>query len=65
MIQRAHPQFTGGTAYEEETWKEFTIGNQTFYGVKPSGRCIIVIFGQNVITKNQGNIKVGDEIVLF
>lgn len=33
--------FTGGIAYEEESWKEFTIGRLLFYGVKNCGRCII------------------------
>ncbi|MFC3334372.1 MOSC domain-containing protein [Flavobacterium palustre] len=33
--------FTGGEAYEEETWKEFTIGSLVFYGVKPCGRCVM------------------------
>ncbi|KDN56881.1 MOSC domain-containing protein [Flavobacterium seoulense] len=93
-IRRFRPNFvfTGGEAYEEEIWKEFTIGNLPFYGVKPSGRCIIitidpetgivsgkdplftlskykkvrkkVIFGQNVIAKQLGNIGVGDVITV-
>lgn len=33
--------FTGGIAYEEESWKEFTIGELLFYGVKNCGRCVI------------------------
>lgn len=94
-IERFRPNFvfTGGTAYEEEAWNEFVIGNQTFYGVKPSGRCIMttvnpelgsfagkeplytlskyrkvgskVLFGQNVIAKQEGILKVGDEIVIL
>lgn len=84
--------FTGGIAYEEESWKEFTIGGLAFYGVKPSGRCIMVtvdpekgkfsgkqpllalskykmrgnkvIFGQNVIAQQQGNIAVGDLVTV-
>ena len=84
--------FTGGTAYEEENWHEFTIENQIFYGVKPSNRCVMttvdfekgifsgkeplltlskykkvdkkVIFGQNVIAKNEGIVSVGNRIQL-
>lgn len=42
-IKRFRPNFvfTGGEAYEEESWREFTIGSLGFYGVKPSGRCVI------------------------
>jgi len=42
-MRRFRPNFvfTGGEAYEEESWQEFTIGDLTFYGVKPCGRCII------------------------
>lgn len=94
-MRRFRPNFvfTGGIAYEEENWKEFTIGNQTFYGVKPSGRCLIttvnpdngkfsgkeplltlskyktvgnkVIFGQNVITKQEGFLKVGNVVSIL
>ena len=88
-IRRFRPNFviSGGMAYEEESWKEFSIGNQLFYGVKPCGRCIMttvdfekgvfagkeplytlsqyrkvgnkVLFGQNVIAKQEGYIAVG------
>ena len=42
-IRRFRPNFvfTGGEAYQEETWREFTIGSLAFYGVKPCGRCIM------------------------
>lgn len=88
-MKRFRPNFvfTGGEAFEEESWREFTIGNLPFYGVKPCGRCVIttvdpekgilagkeplftlskykkvgnkVIFGQNAIAKQEGNIRVG------
>ena len=91
-IKRFRPNFvfTGGKPYEEETWKEFRIGELLFYGVKPSGRCIVinvdpekgkvsgkdplltlskykrvgdkVIFGQNVITKQEGVLSIGTTI---
>lgn len=43
-MKRFRPNFvfTGGAAYEEEIWSEFTIGNFPFYGVKPCGRCVMV-----------------------
>jgi uncharacterized protein len=31
--------FTGGKPYEEDQWKNFTIGKNRFVGVKPCGRC--------------------------
>ncbi|GEC72516.1 hypothetical protein SAMN05443543_101483 [Flavobacterium flevense] len=88
-MKRFRPNFvfSGGKAYEEETWKEFNIGGLLFYGVKNCGRCIIttidpekgkfsgkdplytlakykmrgnkVIFGQNVITQQEGCLKIG------
>lgn len=39
--------FTGGTANEEETWKEFTIGQEFFYGVKPCARCVMTTVDQD------------------
>lgn len=43
-MRRFRPNFvfSGGEAYEEETWREFTIGDLSFYGVKPCGRCVMV-----------------------
>ncbi|NRS87337.1 hypothetical protein HNQ02_000237 [Flavobacterium sp. 7E] len=43
-MKRFRPNFVfnGGKAYEEETWRNFTIGNLSFYGVKPCGRCVVV-----------------------
>lgn len=81
--------FTGGTAFEEDTMKEFHINGTTFYAVKPCARCVVtttdqetgitakeplktlstyrtgnnkVYFGQNILYKNEGMIKVGDEL---
>ncbi len=94
-IRRFRPNFvfSGGKAYEEESWREFTIGTLSFYGVKPSGRCVMitvdpesgvisgkdplltlskyknvgnkVIFGQNVIAKQQGSLAVGDAVMVM
>jgi hypothetical protein len=43
-ITRFRPNFvfTGGQEYEEESWKEFSIGNLLFQGVKPSSRCVMI-----------------------
>src|SRR5690606_17795899 len=46
--------FTGGSAYAEEKWKTFKIGDVLFYGAKPCGRC-------NVTTINQDNAQAGQE----
>lgn len=81
--------FTDGTAFEEDTMKEFHINGITFYAVKPCARCVVtttdqetgitskeplktlsgyrtgnnkVYFGQNILYKNEGTIKVGDEL---
>jgi uncharacterized protein YcbX len=93
-MKRFRPNFvfTGGEAYEEETWSEFTIGNLPFYGVKPCARCVMitvdpekgivagkeplltlskykkvgnnVIFGQNLIAKQEGSVGVGNSITV-
>jgi uncharacterized protein len=81
--------FTGGEPYEEDTWREFTIGKNRFVGIKPCARCAVptinqdtaekgiepslafskyrkrenkVYFGQNVVTRDHGEVSVGDEI---
>jgi len=46
--------FSGGQPYEEDSWKEFTIGSNKFLGVKPCARCTIT-------TINQETIEKGDE----
>lgn len=83
--------FTGGTPFEEDTWKRFTIGAHSFMGVKTCARCVIttvdqetgimgreplltlsryrrdkdrILFGQNVIPLDRGQIREGDEIVV-
>ncbi len=82
--------FEGEIPYDEDQWYEFTIGNLTFFGVKPCARCVLttidpekgevtgkeplrtlstyrkrnnkIFFGQNLLTRQTGIIKVGDEI---
>jgi len=36
---RANILFQGAAAFEEDNWKYFTIGTNTFRGVKPCARC--------------------------
>jgi uncharacterized protein YcbX len=38
--------FTNGEAFEEDIWKEFTIGSVSFVGVKPCDRCIMTTVDQ-------------------
>jgi uncharacterized protein len=33
--------FTGGEPYDEDTWRNFTIGSTGFMGVKPCARCVL------------------------
>jgi uncharacterized protein YcbX len=43
--------FTGGTPYEEDGWRKFTIGNNRFAGVKPCSRCPIPTINQDTAEK--------------
>jgi len=38
--------FTGGKPYEEDQWRNFTIGKNRFAGVKPCGRCALPTVNQ-------------------
>lgn len=46
--------FTGGEPNEEDTWRNFSIGNNRFVGVKPCIRCVLT-------TINQDTAEKGDE----
>lgn len=39
--------FTNGEAFEEETWREFKIGEIPFVGVKPCARCVMTTVDQD------------------
>lgn len=39
--------FTGGDPYEEDTWRNFKIGQNRFVGVKPCGRCVLTTVNQD------------------
>jgi uncharacterized protein len=83
--------FTGGEPYEEDLWRNFSIGSNRFIGVKPCARCVLttvnqataekgpeplrtlslyrkkdskVLFGNNVVTVDEGDVRVGDVITL-
>src|SRR5687768_1169541 len=44
--------FTGGEPNEEDTWRNFTIGDNRFVGVKPCGRCAIPTINQETAEKS-------------
>jgi uncharacterized protein len=45
--------FTGGQPYEEDSWKQFTIGKNKFAGVKPCGRCVLTTVDQQTGEKGK------------
>jgi uncharacterized protein len=72
-IRRFRPNFvfSGGEAYEEETWREFTMGTLSFYGVKPCGRCVMtmvnpesgVVSGKEPLFTLSKYKKVGEKVI--
>lgn len=90
-MNRFRPNFViaGTEPWEEDNWKQLTIGSTVFSVVKPCSRCKVttinqenaekgqeplrtlstyrkfnnkIIFGQNLILKSPGEIKVDDEV---
>jgi uncharacterized protein len=82
--------FSGGKPFEEDTWRNFSVGTTQLVGVKPCARCVMttinqdsaetgkeplktlasfrkvghkILFGQNVLPLNVGEISVGDEVI--
>jgi uncharacterized protein len=49
--------FEGGQPYEEDNWKEFTIGDISFKGVKPCARCIMTTVNQDTAQKGAEPLK--------
>lgn len=43
--------FTGGEPYEEDSWREFKIGDNKFVGVKPCARCVLTTVNQDTAQK--------------
>ena len=52
-INRFRPNFvfTHGEPFEEDNWHEFTVGNISFFGVKPCARCIMTTIDQETGNK--------------
>jgi len=43
--------FSGGMPFEEDSWRNFSIGNNRFVGLKPCARCTITTIDQNTAEK--------------
>ena len=43
--------FTGGEPYEEDNWRNFTIGQNRFVGVKSCARCVLTTVNQDTAEK--------------
>jgi uncharacterized protein YcbX len=43
--------FTGGTPFEEDTWRNFSIGANRFVAVKPCARCVLTTVNQDTAEK--------------
>jgi hypothetical protein len=43
--------FTGGEPFDEDTWREFKIGDMGFVGVKPCARCVLTTVNQDTAQK--------------
>ena len=39
--------FRGGEPYEEDIWRNFTVGRNRFVGVKPCARCVLTTVDQD------------------
>jgi uncharacterized protein len=52
-MDRFRPNFVfkGGDPYEEDTWRDFKIGENRFVGVKPCGRCALTTVNQDTAEK--------------
>lgn len=49
--------FTGGTAFTEDTWKNFRVGETRFSAVKPCARCILTTIDQETAQRGQEPLK--------
>jgi uncharacterized protein len=54
---RPNVVFTGGTAFEEDTMKQFEINGITFFCVKPCARCVMTTIDQQSGTKAKEPLK--------
>lgn len=49
--------FTGGNAFEEDNWKDFSIGAVKFRAVKPCARCVITTTDQETAVRASEPLK--------
>jgi uncharacterized protein YcbX len=49
--------FTGGNPYEEDTWKNFNVGNNTFSGTRQCSRCILITTDQETARRTAEPLK--------
>jgi hypothetical protein len=49
--------FSGGEAFEEDKWGDFSIGNVEFYGIKPCARCVMTTIDQETAMKGKEPLK--------
>lgn len=54
---RPNVVFSGGAPYEEDTWKNFQIGESSFRGTKPCGRCIMTTINQETAERGSEPLK--------
>ena len=53
-VNRFRPSlvFSGGEAYDDDTWEDFLIGQTPFRAVRGCGRCVLTTIDQQTATKN-------------
>jgi len=58
-INRFRPNFvfTGGSPYEEDSWRNFTIGHANFVGIKPCARCVLTTVDQETAEKGDEPLR--------
>jgi hypothetical protein len=49
--------FTGGTPFEEDTWANFSVGDQLFRAVKPCARCMVITTNQDTAERGVEPLK--------
>lgn len=59
LMNRFRPNlvFTGGQPYEEDTWNEFWVGTNQFFGVKPCARCVLTTIDQEIATQGKEPLR--------
>lgn len=58
-INRFRPNivFTGGNPHEEDSWKNFTVGQKEFSGTRPCARCIVITTDQETAQRSAEPLK--------